>query len=117
MATTSLATIYNRALRRLKVLGRGQTANAEDTADMTEAYKEVYYWLDRRNLVSWDVTDAVPTEFVNDVVALIANSRLDEYSVPEARRVTIERDASAAPFNISKVQLGSTTGETEIEYY
>jgi hypothetical protein len=114
MAQT-LATIYNRTLRRLGVLARGQTATAEDTADMVNAYAEVWARLDKRHLAYWDDDDSVPNEHVNDVVALMAKSRLDDYGVDGERRVSILSDASQAEYNIAKITASPKTGETEHE--
>lgn len=116
MAQT-LATIYNRTLRRLGVLGRGQTATPEDTDDMTNAYSEVWARLDKRNLTYWDSDDNVPDEFVNDVVALMAASRLDDYGVNQERRAAIRADAAVAEYNIAKLTAVPLTGETEHENF
>ncbi len=117
MATTALATVYNRCLRRLNVLGRLQTANSEDTADMVKAYLEVYDFLDRKNLVSWDVDDEVPNEFVNQIIALMAKNRLDDYSVGEPRRSQIRADAASGLLDVSGIQAPPKLGATEIENY
>lgn len=114
---TDLATIYNRTLRRLGVLARGQTATAEDTDDMGQAYNEIYAWLDRHEITSWDSTDDVPDEFVNDIVALMAFTRLDDYGVNAERRASITQAASTSRLNISKLQAAPLTGETEIESF
>ena len=114
---TDLSTIYNRTLRRLGVLARGQTANSADTDDMEQAYNEIWAWLDARDIVSWDIDDDVPDEHVNDVIALMAFTRLDDYGVDLVRRQSIIDTASSSRFNISELTAPPLTGETEIESF
>lgn len=97
MATVS--EVQTRALRRLGVLARGQTARAEDESEMSEAYAELYSMLDKKSLAVWgDVDDEVPDEYVDPIASLLAFSRVDEYSVPVQRYQRLAaKDALALP--------------------
>lgn len=117
MSTTTLADLYNDILRELGVLSRGQTARAEDTADMVKAYSEVFQRLDQRDLTRWDSDDAVPDEFVQPVVALCAKSRLNKYGVDVERRRSIEANAARAFFDIGQLLQPPKAGTTEIENF
>lgn len=111
------ASVRVQALVRLKAIGRGQTPNAADTAEITAAYNEVYAYLDSRNLTTWETGEDVPDEMVPFVVALMCRSRLDHYGTPEPRRSEIRADASGAILEISRLQARSKTGVTEIESF
>lgn len=111
------ADVINKALIRLKAIGRGQTASSTDIADMQAAYDEVYAYLDSRNLTTWEDDEDVPDEYVFWVVALMCKARLDEYGTPEPRRSEIRGDARASILEISRLQARPKTGTTEGEWY
>ena len=91
--------VQTRALRRLGVLARGQTARSEDMAEMAAAYAEVYAVLDSKNLAVWgDVDDDVPNEYSRYIAAMVAWARVDEFSVPTERYQRLQiANAAALP--------------------
>lgn len=102
----SAAEIRNKALRRLGVLAIGQTATAEQGADLEAAYAEVYAALLERNLAVWGASEAVPDYLVNPVVALVAYARVNEYSVSDSRYQRLARDAGSAEGAIAAAIAG-----------
>lgn len=116
MATT--AQIRTRVLRRLGVLGRGQTARAEDNAEIDQAYKEVYADLENKGLTIWGSNTAdVPDRFVDPISALVAASRVEEFSVPLPKYQRIMGAASVAENRIRELQSVGKNAPTKIENF
>lgn len=102
--------IRNKALKRLGILGATQTATAEQAVDLEAAYDEVYAELEANDLAVWD-DETIPNEFVAPVVALVAQARLDEYSVSTERYQRIVADASRAIPRIISAYQGEYSSE------
>lgn len=121
MATT--AEVRTRALRRLGVLGRGQTARAEDNAELDQAYKELYADLEVKGLTTWGNNTAdVPDRFVDPISALLAAYRVEEFSVPPAKYQRIMeaaygRSGNKAENRIRELQSVGKNAPTKIENY
>jgi hypothetical protein len=115
MATA--AQIRTKALKKLGVLAIGQTASAEISADLDEAYEEVYAQLDARNLAEWDSDEEIPDEYVNPVVALVAYARVDEYSIPNDRYQRITLDMRQALAQIREMQESNVYKVPQAVYY
>lgn len=116
MATT--AEIRNKALKRLGVLGRGQTARSEDTADLDAAYVELHAKLETDGLAPWGAnTVDIPAEFVDDVVSLLAFSRADEYSLSQAKYQRLALAASRAVPNMRRLLQVPLQGAVEIQSF
>ena len=116
MATT--AEIRNRALKRLGVLSRSQTASAADNAEIDQAYKEVYAILDNKGLAIWGSNTAdVPDRFVDPISALVAASRVEEFSVPVPKYQRIMGAASTAENRIRELQSVGKNAPTKIQAF
>lgn len=116
MATT--AEIRNKALKRLGILGRGQTARSEDAADLDAAYAELHAMLQVKGLTPWgSATADIPAQYVNDVVFLLAFWRADEYSVSPAKYQRISFGAAIAETNIRELQALGIQAPTKTENY
>lgn len=88
MATTT--EIRNKILVRLGVAGVGETiTDTGITTDIDAAYAEAYAMLRNKGLVTWAAADDVPAEFVNDIVDIVALSRISEYGVSDSRLARI----------------------------
>lgn len=114
MAKTK-AQVRNRALIKLGVLAKGQTAESIDADDMDDAYDQVYARLEQKGMVTWSSTDDIPDEFVEDVTALMAFERSE--NIPEARYIRIASDASRAFINISSLIQGEYENPREYTDY
>lgn len=117
MAATA-AEIRNKALRRLGILGLGQTASSELSNDVDAAYNEVYARLSEVGLVGWALASSVPNEYVAPMVALVAGERVDEYGVAGERYQRIKADAAKAEMDIRRLINGQYVSRSvEATYY
>lgn len=109
--------IVRRAAAEMALCGNGQTPPSYIDADLTQAYAEVYSALDAKEMTTWDSDADVPDEYVNPIIALVCQSRINVYKVPEPRRSNILGAAANAEFDISELQSPPQSGEVRIEYY
>jgi hypothetical protein len=117
--------LRNKALYKLGVFGTGQTASSQKQADLDASYTEVYAELSSRSLTTWDSDEDIPDEYVNPVVALMADSRKDEYSIPNDRyqRITIDARGDGTPrnpgaiANIKTVQASNVYETPKSDYF
>lgn len=81
---TTVADLRDKVLRKLAVLGNGQTASAEDSAIVEDAINELHSELEERDLAYWgsvtDMTSAVIPHFVSMVLPRVSPefSRYDQ---------------------------------------
>jgi len=123
--SVTAAEIRNKALKKLGVFGTGQIAASEKSADLDQAYLEVYAQLSRRHLVTWDLDEEIPDEFVQAVAALVADSRKDEYRIPNDlyQRITLDARGDntvvnpGAIENIRTVQASNVYIQPTAEYF
>lgn len=90
--TVTAAEIRNKALKKLGKFGTGTIADSGKSDDIDQAYIEVYEELSSRALVTWDLDEDIPDQFVRAIVALVADSRKDEYRIPNDlyQRITLD---------------------------
>ena len=88
--------IREKALKKLGVKAIGSTTQSEIQEDVDNAYTEVYAMLNTLKLTPWDSDEDIPDEFVIPVVYLVADSRKDEYSIPNDRYQRISADGERA---------------------
>lgn len=100
------AEVRNKALRKLGVFGTGETASAKKQADLDAAYTETYAELASRSLTTWDIDEEVPDEFVAPIVSLMADSRKDEYRIPNDlyQRITVDARGDGTHINPGALQ-------------
>ena len=115
MAT--LAKIRENAAETLKLKGEGVSLASYHSADMTEAYTEVYAELQGLDLTSWGSTDDVPDKFSWSVSALMAARRVSTYNVPDELYQRIKLDEVSAMARIRELQAPAKMGATEIENF
>lgn len=92
--------VKNRALIELGAVARGQTLTAAQDADMESAYLGVWHRLADTDAITWGFDEDVPDSVADDVVALVAESRLDYYSVSNDRLQRIKMRAAGADSRI-----------------
>ena len=115
MATA--AEIRNKAARELGVLATGQTLRSEISTDLDAAYVEVYALLEAEKVASWAIADAVPSRDVASVVALVAEARVNVYSVPNDRYQRIVAAAPGAFKQLKRYNAQPKTEDTPIENF
>ena len=108
--------IREKALKKLGVKATGQTTQSEIQADVDSAYTEVYAMLNTLKLTTWDVDEDIPDEFVIPVVFLVADSRKDEYSIPNDRYQRVSVDGGRA-LPLIKDMLASNVYVTPVADY
>lgn len=114
MAKTK-AEVVKRALRMMNKLALGQTPSGELNSDMEDAYDEVYAKLARLDIANWSSTGSVPTEYVEDVAALVAAER--SHNLPNDLYQKIIIRASRSIINISAMNQGKSTSHREYRDY
>jgi hypothetical protein len=109
--------IRTKALKKLGVLATGQTTQSEIQADLDRAYEEVYAALAAKNLVTWEIDEEVPDEYVMPVVALVAFARADEYGIPNDRYQRIAGNMTRATAEIRELQESNVYKTPTAVYY
>lgn len=89
----SPAEIRNRALRRLGVIGWGETPDSTIADDMDQAYAEVFAHLEEANVSVWAIAADVPNGIVRPLVNLCALARSVEHKISELRLSKIISEA------------------------
>ena len=122
MARTA-AQIVEEAAEILGILGEGETLPSYESADLTQAYAEVYEELQAEDLAPWAYTSSVPNEYVRSVAMLVAEARAVKYQVPEERYARMklsgrgDADSGHAITTLRKLQARSKMGQTKIESF
>lgn len=113
----SVSDIKNQALRELGVIQVGQSADAQDFNLIGEAYDSVYAILKQQGLATWSSTGTIPNEIRDQVVALVAMSKINEFSVSEKRYNRILPKAQVAiPSIKSLVSPANESQDDPVDY-
>lgn len=123
--SVTAAEIRNKALKKLGVFGTGTTPRSEKADDLDQAYSEIYAQLTRRALATWDFDEEIPDEFVQPVVALVADARKDEYRIPNDlfQRITLDARGDNTVINpgaiafIKTVQASNVYKTPQADYF
>jgi hypothetical protein len=115
MAT--IAQIVETAAENLGIVGEGEVLPSYETADLTQAYAEVYAVLQALNLAAWSSTADIPNQYAKSVAMLVAESRGVKYQIPDARYQRIKLEAMEGIHSIRELQAPARMGVTEIENY
>lgn len=103
--------------------GEGQTVESAVSADLDQAYLEVFAILQRDDLAAWAIIDDIPNEFAEAVSMLIAGHRLTNYSVPTERYARIvsegwgQNNDGKAIKTIRRLQAPVKVAVTRMEYF
>jgi hypothetical protein len=102
---------------RLKIVPIGQPMQAQHDTRMGEAYDEVYAQLQVKGLAVWDSTGEMPDELSPYFVTLMAQNKMEIYTVsdPLYQRITFKAgpDGEKAIGNIRNLVNGSYISEDE----
>jgi len=115
------AQIVETAAENLGILGEGETLPSYESADLTQAYLEVYSELQALGLAPWSYTGTVPDQYVGSVAMLVAEARATKYQVPAERYARIRSEGSGqtgegvAMLKLRSLQARAKLGATEIE--
>lgn len=115
MADLTIAELVARAARELGKNPTGQAVKGSVSADLTQAYAEVWRMLDRKGLVTWDNDEKIPEEYCNPMAFLVANQRLSGVSDDRFQRIKLE--ASRAVNEIKSIKEGIWVNTEEVEDY
>ena len=114
---TDAAQIRELSLQELGVSATGTTTQAKVAADLDSAYVNIYAMLDRLDITTWDFDEDIPDEFVIPVVALVAGSKKNAYSIPNDRYQRIAAEESTAILRIKEMQASNVYSTPEAEYF
>ena len=71
-ADVELAEVYERALRKLRVVALNEAPSAEDIDVCRQYYPGVWAMLEGRGIVAWGEEDPIPQRYVLPVIDLLA---------------------------------------------
>ena len=115
--------IRETAAENLGILGEGETLPSYETADLDQAYTEVFSELQALNLTAWAEGANVPDQYAGSISMLVAQQRAVKYQIPDARYLRIlaagwGTDMNGAAINkIRRLQAVAKMGQTEIENF
>lgn len=115
MADLTISQIVDRAARELGKNPTGQGVNGAVSADLTQAYSEVWKMLNRKNIVTWGSAENIPEEYCNPISYLVAAQRTSGVSLDRYQRIKAE--AAGALNVIKSIKEGVWTNPTEVEDY
>lgn len=115
MADLTISEIVARAARELGKNPTGQGVQGSVSADLTQAYAEVWKTLSRKGLVTWGSSESIPEEYCNPIVFLVANQRLSGVSGERYQRIKAE-SATALGW-IKSIKEGVWDNPEEVEDY
>ncbi|MBU8921790.1 MAG: hypothetical protein KOO63_08220 [Bacteroidales bacterium] len=101
----------------LGILGEGETLPSYETADLDQAYTEVFSELQALNLTTWAESADVPDQYARSVAMLVAEARAVKYQIPDARYQRIKLEKIEAMRMIRELQARAKMGQTEIENF
>ena len=115
MATTQQ--IRDTAAEMLGIVGEGETLPSYETADLDQAYLEVFAELQGLDLAAWSLVDDIPNRFAKPVSMLVAESRAVKYQVPQERYQRIKFESQEAMHRIRELQAPVKVAITRMEYF
>lgn len=88
------AALKQAALERIGVVPGGSDAPADDVAVMTRKYTGIHAQLVQRKMVTWAITEDLPDEAQEPLIAMLAFSAAGEYGVPDPRYSRLRLEGS-----------------------
>jgi len=103
--------------RHLRVLGRGATLGPDDHAILTAKYASLHAMLLEKRLVSWALTESIPTSCDEPVMRMLAAMSADEFGVAEPRytRLIVLGALGANPASLAEKQLRAALAPAHVE--
>jgi hypothetical protein len=82
---------------------------------MVNAYNEVYLYLQEIDLTFWGQTSAVPDEVANEISAMMAWRRVNDYGVSNERYQRLAQEVRPAEMRIRTVAVNQYKANSEPE--
>lgn len=103
-------------LRKLKVIASGELANSDDLALMTEKYEGLHAMLLEMSLVTWALTEDIPTKAEQPVIFMLAALSADDFGVPEPRAsvLKVEGGLKLPQASVAERQLRALLAPTPV---
>lgn len=117
---TVKADIRNRALKLIGALAAGETASAEDAADVDEIYLSLFDELIQENIAVWGngVSDTIPEKFVESLVRIVAARAAPSFEVPIINGVSPEVVEGRAMARLRRMIAPDPSGRrVRMEYF
>ena len=92
MGTWSEADLAAAALKRLGVLGSGQTADAQDAADVIASWESIFQNLRTEGLAPFPV-GAIPVEAQHALSHVVADANAGDFGIMGERAALLAKDA------------------------
>ncbi len=92
------AAIRNAALRKLRVIGEGETPSTDLQTDTDAAYTQLHAFLETKRATVWDSDEDIPDEAAHATTIMLAYYVGDEH-VDEARYQRLKVEAMGNPLD------------------
>lgn len=79
------AALKSAVLKKLQITDAGSSAAADDIAIITQKYTGLHKMLLKDGLVTWSLTENVPAEAEQPIVAMLAAFSANEFGIPDPR--------------------------------
>lgn len=113
--TVIQATVRKNALLKLGVGSIGQTPTSDLDSDMTDAYNEIYAYLEANEQTFWGQTSAIPDEVADPLATWMAWSRVNNYSISNERYQRLSAEFSRAERQIKEMAVNNYLSTREVE--
>jgi hypothetical protein len=120
-----LEDFQRRIAQRLAVLPVGGALDANDADVIQKAYEGLLQELGGHNLAWWNADEAVPDEYADCLIGMVAALVVDDFTIPEPRRSQLIGQGAFGLPNTSMnerrlralTRAGPSTAATEIEFF
>ena len=105
------AALKKAVLKKLQVTAAGDVDAADDVAIITEKYTGLHQMLLVDGLVIWSLTEDVPAEAEQPVVAMLAALAASDFGIPEPRHSRLQLEGA---FNLPITVGGPSLAERQL---
>jgi hypothetical protein len=110
--------LAKRVLQRLQVLDSTETPSSEDEQLVEDAYTDLHETLSAEGLVTWDVTDSIPTGAVIPMTAVLAAEVAQEFGIGSTDLNALIMRAEIGRLELRRLGKGTIESRTvKGEYY
>ena len=115
MAT--LLSVKEKALRRVGVLGNGQTVSPLQDVQVTSAYNSLYDELQSKSIAAWAQDGDIPDTFVEHIVDMLSFNLANEFGVSDSRWQRLQITADRAELKLRAISYPNYVSDTEVTDY
>ena len=105
------AALKKAVLKKLQVTAAGEVDAADDIAIITQKYAGLHQMLLIDGLVIWSLTEDVPAEAEQPVVAMLAALAASDFGIPEPRHSRLQLEGA---FNLPITVGGPSLAERQL---